>query len=177
MGKREDELLAQFQKEFNMDVYDAARDEFAIKVWVTTTSLVLASMAKKFGWEAVNEQLREYWKERAKQRMKFNVARVTSHGEPRDCVTLGRMIVTNKAACGEYKFVEITPKRLHLIEKGCDEAAVLKEQGLMGKLFWPCTTIWRAAYGTELNPKMKFTSVKAECEGDDCCEHIWEIKD
>ncbi len=177
MGAREEQLMQQFQDEFKLNVYDKERCEFAQKTWITTAVRMVASLAEKFGWDAVNEQLKVYWAQRANERMKYNVARVTAKGEPRDCVTLGRMIVTNRAGSSEKDFLEITPTRLRLIRRKCGEVAVQRETGTLGKIFWPCTTIWGEAYARELNPKIKLTVLKAECQGDKYCDFLYEMKD
>jgi hypothetical protein len=177
LGKKEQEILEQFKEKWGMNIYDKERNDFAIKTWVGTTCRVLAHMAERFGWDEVNDALKDFWKKRAEERMNYNVERVTKHGEPRDCVTLAEMLISNKAAVADYEFLEITPKRLHLRIRNCDEAEVLRETGLMGRLWWPCTQFWRRAYAEAFNPKIKYTNLRAECEGDEYCEEIWEMED
>jgi len=177
MGRREKEILQKLKDKWGMDTYDKERNDFVLKTWVGTFCRVMEHMAERFGWDEVNEALKDFWIKRAQQRMKYNVGRVTKNGAPRDCVTLAEMLVSNKAAAADYEFLEITPKRLHLTIRNCDEVEVLEELGLVGKLWWPCTKLWRKAYAETFNPKIKYTNVKAQCEGDEYCEEIWEMED
>lgn len=177
MGQREEELLRQFQEDAGVFTYDKERHEFVVTTWLTTLDKMAASLAEKFGWDAVNDQLKVFWAKRAKERIPLGIAKVISQGLPKDCVTLGKVIVSSKIGFGDYEFLEITPKRLHLKIHNCGESIVLRETGLMGKLYWPCTTLWAQAVAIELNPKIQLTVLKAECEGDDYCELLFELNE
>ncbi len=53
----------------------------------------------------------------------------------------------------------------------------MKETGLMGKLYWPCPKPWIEKVAELINPKMKTTFLRAECEGDDVCEMVVTLED
>ena len=177
MGEKEDRLIQQLRKEANVDVHDEERCRAATRNWMTTMDLMTASFAEKFGWDAVNEQLRVFWKKRAETKVKPRVASYLDQGLPGDCVTLGKMMALNAAGHIERKFLEITPGRLHIVRRGCDEALALKQAGLLGKVFWPCTTVWTQARIDVLNPKIRLTVVEAECQGGDVCDLLFELRE
>lgn len=177
MGTKEVQLLRQFKEEFGMFTYDKKRHDQAVEAWVTTLVLIVSSLAEKFGWEAVNEQLEKFWEQRAKQKVGADVAKFVDSGEPRNCITLGKILATKKAVVGEDEFLEITPQMLRITRRGCGDGIVLNELGVAGKIYWPCTKIWRKTYGTEVHPNMKFAALKAACEGDDYCEFLYELED
>ena len=177
MGREEERLLRQFREEYDMNNYDRARHDTSVEYWVTTLVMIVSSLAEKFGWEAVNEQLKKFWEQRAEEKIGADVAGFIDSGDPKNCVTLGKILVTKKGITSDQEFVEITPNKLRIRVHGCGDGNVLNNLGVAGKIYWPCTQIWRKTYGTVVDPNMKFTKVKALCEGDDYCEFLYEIEE
>jgi hypothetical protein len=170
MGGKEDQLLHRFQEEARRHIYDKERHELVATIALTTQFKMAANLAEKFGWDAVNDQLKVFWEQRFWERVQPAIDKHTNNSEPMDCVTMCKEIVGARLGYSDDEIVECLPNRCHVIRKHCFEAVVLKETGLMGKLYWPCTTFWAPKVAELVNPKMKMTFLNAECEGDDVCE-------
>jgi hypothetical protein len=177
MGEREEKLLRQFQEEARVYIYDKERHNRQAKIALTTQFKMAATIAEKCGWDTVNEQLKVFWERRFIERVPPEIDRLINSGEPRDCVTMCKRIVGNQMGYSDNEILECTPNRCHVIRKRCFEAEVMKETGLMGKLYWPCPKPWIGNVAALINPKLKVTSLQAECEGDDACEMLVTLED
>ncbi len=87
-----------------------------------------------------------------------------------------KQLMTGIAPYVDYKWVEDTPERLQARVTRCRWAEEMKQAGAAGELGYALICAGDYGFCAGLNPAMKFTRTKTLMQGDDHCNHLFELK-
>ncbi len=76
----------------------------------------------------------------------------------------------------DYQWVEDTAERLQLRVTRCRWAEEMKQEGAAGELGYALVCAGDYGFCAGFNPAMKFSRTKTLMQGDDHCNHLYELK-
>ncbi len=152
-----------------------------------------AANTKKAVWEKYFEDLREKARYLKRLRAKFGPgvaeevkAQTAENGKswmehadiPQEKRNLGEVkrFFATLSDYSDVAFVEDTPERLQVRVTRCRWQEEAKKEGVDPELGYAMLCAFDPGYCAGLNPKIKFTRTKTLMQGDDHCNHTYELK-